>query len=93
MNEIEAHIYGHKIGIFIYFDGTVYFEYDEDFKKLGLEISPLKLNTQKTPKKHPKHISTGTIHPYIKVLQVFFLILCPTSTVWLLSIGILKGRG
>ena len=69
MNEIEAHIYGHKIGTFIYFDGIVYFEYDEDFKKLGLEISPLKLNTQKTPR---AYTNRDNISLYKGVAGVFF---------------------
>ena len=50
MTEIEAYIYGHKIGTLIHHNGTIYFEYDETFKSLGLEISPIKLHTQKTIK-------------------------------------------
>lgn len=69
MNEIEAHIYGHKIGTFIYFDGVVYFEYDEDFKKLELEISPLKLNTKKTPK---AYTNRDNVALYKGVAGVFF---------------------
>jgi serine/threonine-protein kinase HipA len=45
--EIDAYIYGHKIGTMIMHMGRVYFEYDSTFKSLGLEISPLKLNTKK----------------------------------------------
>jgi len=69
VNEIEAHIYGHKIGTFIYFDGVVYFEYDEDFKKLGLEISPLKLNTKKT---HKAYTNRDNVALYKGVAGVFF---------------------
>lgn len=47
LNEIDAYIYGHKIGTLIWHEGTIYFEYDKIFKTLGLEISPLKLNTKK----------------------------------------------
>lgn len=46
--EVEAFIYGHKIGTMIMYAGRVYFEYDDMFKSLGLEISPLKLNTKKS---------------------------------------------
>lgn len=45
--EVDAYLYGHKIGTMIIYTGRVYFEYDASFKSLGLEISPLKLNTKK----------------------------------------------
>jgi serine/threonine-protein kinase HipA len=45
--EVDAYLYGHKIGTMIMHMGRVYFEYDSAFKSLGLEISPLKLNTKK----------------------------------------------
>ena len=48
MEEINAYIYGKKIGTMIEYDGTVYFEYDKKFKLEGLEISPMKLHTAKT---------------------------------------------
>lgn len=48
LTEIDAYIYGHKIGTLIRHDGTIYFEYDKAFKTLELEISPLKLPTKKT---------------------------------------------
>lgn len=41
--EVEAFIYGQKIGTLLLKDGIVYFEYDKLFKQSGLEISPLKL--------------------------------------------------
>jgi serine/threonine-protein kinase HipA len=69
VNDIEAYIYGHKIGTFIYFDGAVYFEYDEDFKKLGFEISPLKLNTKKTPKAYTNRDNAAL---YKGIAGVFF---------------------
>jgi len=47
MEEINAYIYGKKIGTMIEHEGTVYFEYDKQFKLEGLEISPIKLNTTK----------------------------------------------
>ncbi len=46
--EVDAYIYGHKIGTMILHNGRIYFEYDTAFRSLGLEISPLKLNTKKT---------------------------------------------
>lgn len=48
MEEIDAYIYGKKIGTMIEYDGTVYFEYNKEFKLEGLEISPIKLHTTKT---------------------------------------------
>ncbi|MEA3370988.1 MAG: type II toxin-antitoxin system HipA family toxin [Campylobacterota bacterium] len=48
MEEISAYIYGKKIGTMIEYEGTVYFEYDKEFKLEGLEISPIKLHTTKT---------------------------------------------
>ncbi|MDQ1340862.1 MAG: serine/threonine-protein kinase HipA [Campylobacterota bacterium] len=44
--EVEAFIYGIKIGTLAMLDGKVYFEYDPNFKDNNLEISPIKLNTK-----------------------------------------------
>lgn len=44
--EIHPYIYGHKIGTLLLDAGRVYFEYDEAFRSLGLEISPMKLPLQ-----------------------------------------------
>lgn len=41
--EVEAFIFGKKIGTILLKDGVVYFEYDKEFQATGLEISPLKL--------------------------------------------------
>lgn len=41
--EVEAFIFGKKIGTILLKDGIVYFEYDKEFKSSNLEISPLKL--------------------------------------------------
>ena len=46
--EIHPHIYGHKIGTLLLDSGRVYFEYDDAFRSLGLEISPMKLPLQST---------------------------------------------
>ena len=48
MEEINAYIYGKKIGTMIEHQGVIYFEYDKKFKLEGLEISPIKLHTSKT---------------------------------------------
>lgn len=48
LSEIDAYIYGHKIGTLIWHEGTTFFEYDKKFQTSGLEISPLKLNTKTT---------------------------------------------
>ncbi|MDD2830519.1 MAG: type II toxin-antitoxin system HipA family toxin [Sulfuricurvum sp.] len=45
--EVDAYLYGHKIGSMIMHMGRIYFEYDSAFTSLGLEISLLKLNTKK----------------------------------------------
>lgn len=45
--EVNAYLYGHKIGTMIMHMGRIYFEYNSAFKSLELEISPLKLNTKK----------------------------------------------
>ena len=47
MKEINAYIYGKKIGVMVEYDGIVYFQYDKKFKLEGLEISPIKLHTTK----------------------------------------------
>ena len=41
--EVEAFIYGKRIGTILLKNGIVYFEYDREFKNSNLEISPLKL--------------------------------------------------
>ncbi|NCD11813.1 MAG: type II toxin-antitoxin system HipA family toxin [Epsilonproteobacteria bacterium] len=41
--EVEAFIFGQKIGTILLKDGVVYFEYDKAFKASKLEISPIKL--------------------------------------------------
>lgn len=41
--EVEAFIFGKKIGTILLKDGVVYFEYDKGFQTSGFEISPLKL--------------------------------------------------
>ena len=41
--EVEAFIFGKKIGTILLKDGIVYFEYDKEFKTSELEISPIKL--------------------------------------------------
>ena len=69
MSEIDAYIYGRKIGTLIFHDGIVYFEYDEDFKNRGLEISPIKLHTKKTSK---AYTNKDTITLYKGIAGVFF---------------------
>jgi hypothetical protein len=41
--EVEAFIFGKKIGTILLKDGIVHFEYDREFKGSKLEISPIKL--------------------------------------------------
>lgn len=44
--EVEAFMYGMKIGTMLMHQNRIYFEYDKVFKTKGIEISPLKLNTK-----------------------------------------------
>ena len=62
MEEISAYIYGKKIGTMIEYDGTVYFEYDKEFKLEGLEISPIKLHTTKTKDAYTNTDQTTLYH-------------------------------
>lgn len=45
--EIEAFVYGKKIGTLILHEGNIYFSYDGKFREQNLEISPLKLPLKK----------------------------------------------
>lgn len=45
---ITVKLYGYTVGYLAMDGGIVYFEYDDEFKKLDLEISPLKLHTNTT---------------------------------------------
>ena len=69
MEEINAYIYGKKIGTMIEHQGVIYFEYDKKFKLEGLEISPIKLHTLKT-----KDAYTNPDNPtlYHGIAGVFF---------------------
>jgi len=46
--ELEAYIYDKKIGTLLLERGKIYFEYEENFKASGLEISPLKMPLEST---------------------------------------------
>ena len=69
MEEINAYIYGKKIGTMIEHQGVIYFEYDKEFKLNGLEISPIKLHTLKTKDAYtsPDHVTL-----YHGIAGVFF---------------------
>lgn len=69
MEEINAYIYGKRIGTMIEHQGVIYFEYDKKFKLEGLEISPIKLHTSKT-----KDAYTNSDHTtlYKGIAGVFF---------------------
>lgn len=69
INEINAYIFGHKIGTLIFDGKKIYFEYDKTFKTLGLEISPLKLHTNKT---NNIYTNTDNISLYSGLAGVFF---------------------
>ncbi len=47
MKEIDAYIYGKKIGTIIDNNGTFFFDYDKRFKQGNLEISPIKMEMKK----------------------------------------------
>lgn len=62
MEEINAYIYGEKIGTMIEHEGVIYFEYDKEFRLKGLEISPLKLHTSKTQGAYTNPENTKLYH-------------------------------
>ena len=62
MEEINAYIYGKKIGTMIEHQGVIYFEYDKEFKLTGLEISPIKLHTSKTQNAYTNSEHTRVYH-------------------------------
>ena len=43
MTEIDAYIYGKKIGTLLEHKGSIFFQYDKDFITSGIQISPIKL--------------------------------------------------
>ena len=67
MTEIDAYIYGKKVGTLVEHDDTIYFEYDKSFLAQGLEISPLKLSLSKEMFTNKEHISL-----YSGLAGVFF---------------------
>ena len=69
MQEINAYIYGKKIGTMIEHVGRVYFEYEKEFKLEGLEISPIKLHTTKTKDAYSSSDQIGLYHG---IAGVFF---------------------
>jgi len=69
MEEINAYVYGIKIGTMIEYDGTIYFEYDKEFKLEGLEISPIKLHTTNTKGAYTNHDHRNLYHG---IAGVFF---------------------
>jgi len=57
MGEIDAYIYGDKIGTLVEHEGSIYFEYDNRFLAQGVEISPIKLPLFKGVKTNQEHKS------------------------------------
>jgi len=43
MTEIDAYIYGKKVGTLLEHQGNIFFQYNQDFITCGLQISPIKL--------------------------------------------------
>jgi serine/threonine-protein kinase HipA len=62
MEEINAYLYGKKIGSMIEHQGVIYFEYDKEFKLTRLEISPIKLHTSKTQNAYTNSEHTRVYH-------------------------------
>jgi serine/threonine-protein kinase HipA len=46
--QVKVKLFGKLVGVLAMHNSKVYFEYDEDFKKQNIEISPIKLNSHKT---------------------------------------------
>ena len=67
--EVEAFIYGYKIGIMLMYNHRIYFEYDKAFLKRNIEISPLKLNTKSTD---TPYINKDSADLYQGMAGVFF---------------------
>ena len=62
MQEINAYIYGKKIGTMIEYKGVIYFEYEKEFKLGNLEISPIKLLTTNTKDAYTNSDQTNLYH-------------------------------
>ena len=62
MEEINAYLYGKKVGTMIEHQGVIYFEYDKEFKLTRLEISPIKLHTSKTQNAYTNSEHTRVYH-------------------------------
>ncbi len=67
--EVEAFIYGYKIGIMLMHNHRIYFEYDKAFLEKNIEISPLKLNTKSTD---TPYINKDSADLYQGMAGVFF---------------------
>jgi len=67
--EVEALIYGIKIGILTLYQNRVYFDYDDEFRSKNINISPLKLNI----KEHGKgYTNRDSFDVYKGIAGVFF---------------------
>ncbi|QOY55159.1 HipA domain-containing protein [Candidatus Sulfurimonas marisnigri] len=67
--EVEAFIYGMKIGTLVIYEGLVHFEYDEMFLLKNIDISPLKLSLSDT---QGTYINKDSIDIYKGLAGVFF---------------------
>ncbi len=56
--EVEAYIYGMRIGTLLLHNERVYFSYDVDFISKGIQISPIKLDIYKTPEVYTNNDSS-----------------------------------
>ncbi len=67
--EVEAFIYGMKIGTLSLYQNRVYFDYDDEFRSKNINISPLKLNI----KEHSKgYTNRDNFEVYQGMAGVFF---------------------
>ena len=85
MIELDAYIYGKKIGTLMDHKGTIYFQYDKEFLVSGIEISPLKL-----PLSDAIYTNYEHKHLYNGLAGVFFDSL-PDKHGMALSIDTLRG--
>ena len=67
MTEIDAYIYGNKIGTLLEHKGSIFFQYDKDFITAGVQISPIKLPLKDTLYTNNDHKSL-----YHGIAGVFF---------------------
>ena len=84
--EVEAFIYGMKIGTLTIYQNRVYFYYEDEFRSKNINISPLKLNVKNY---NTLYTNQDNFEVYLGLAGVF-LIVCQISMECHLFTDILK---